>query len=126
MDFYMSLADWKALTPFQRVLHYNRTLRHGCTHEANLMDWPEDLREEYSFDPYAHVSHSDVVHTAEAFFEGTCECNGCVKNVGIERDSVYEYEKRKKGSIRKFKNGALAEHTFTAGVYLSSGAYHGS
>jgi hypothetical protein len=87
---------WLDLNPTQRVMHYNRNLKAGCTHEANLLDWPVDLREEFSFDPCAHVSHYDEHHTVEKFRAGTCECNGCVKNVGLEKGSHYEYAKRKK------------------------------
>lgn len=34
-------------------------------------------------------------HTPAKFFAGTCECYSCVKNIGLERGSPYEYEKRK-------------------------------
>lgn len=97
----MTLTEWNMLTPTQRVIHYNRNLKPGCTHKANLLDWPEDLREAYSFDPYAHVSHYDEHHTKEKFFAGTCECNGCTKNVGLERGSPYEYDKRKARPIKR-------------------------
>lgn len=92
----MSLTEWAILTPQQRVIHYNRNLVAGCPHEANIMDWPEDLWDSFSFDPGAHVSHIDIKHTVAAFKAGTCECDGCLKNVGLERGSHYEYLKRKK------------------------------
>lgn len=92
----ISLTEWQFMSPTQRVIHYNRNLVAGCTHEANLLDWPEDLREEFSHDPGAHVSHMDEIHTIQKFKAGTCECNGCTKNVGLEKGSHYEYAKRKK------------------------------
>lgn len=51
--------EWLNLTPEQRVIHYNRNLPVNCPHTARLGDWPKDLQESYSFDPYAHVSHSE-------------------------------------------------------------------
>lgn len=89
---------WMDLTPAERVAHYNRNLAYGCTHKASIFDWPPDLVMAYSFDPYAHVSHDDVHHSKEAFFARTCECNACVRNVGLEKGSPYEYNKRKKVS----------------------------
>lgn len=51
---------WIKLTPHQRVLHYNRNLPHNCDHKANLDEWPIDLREPFSFDPYAHIDHTII------------------------------------------------------------------
>ena len=57
----MAETEWAALTPDQRVVHYNRwrSTHTRCDHVANLHDWPVDLRESYSFDPYSHTAHME-------------------------------------------------------------------
>lgn len=90
----ISEAEWKTLSPEERVIHYNRNLPQGCTHKANLHDWAPDLREAYSLDPYAHTVHT-LEHTVSGFLSGTCECNACVSDAGMERGSPFEHKKRK-------------------------------
>lgn len=82
-DKWMSLPDWNALTPEQRVIHYQRNRVPGCDHSAESGVWPEPLRVEYSFDPYAHIQHM-MPHDIKKFFMGTCECQTCVLRMGIE------------------------------------------
>lgn len=91
----MSEKAWLALTPEQRVTHYNRLVE--CEHKADIESWPVELRESYSFDPYFHVAHS-TVHTAKGFFDATCECQSCVNDIGIERGSPFEYKKRRRNN----------------------------
>lgn len=83
-------VEWEKLSPEERVIHYNRNLSVGCTHKANLHDWPVDMRESYSFDPYAHTVHT-ILHSISEM----CECNNCVHDMGIERGSPLEYKKRR-------------------------------
>lgn len=56
---YLFRDEWERLTPGQRVIHSNRNLPKGCTHKASLEDWPEGLREAYSYDPYNHTTHTE-------------------------------------------------------------------
>lgn len=82
-DYYgLSAADWRALTPDQRVVHYNRYKR--CEHAADLFSWPVELREEYSHDPYFNTPHL-LVHSVELFFRGLCECQTCAGKFGIDK-----------------------------------------
>lgn len=91
--------SWMDLTPEQRVLHYNRNLPKGCTHKASLFDWPVELRHAFSFDPYFHVAHG-MPHTAAGFFSGTCECEACVNDIGLERGSPLEFKTRRRKNSR--------------------------
>jgi hypothetical protein len=94
----MDQKEWEVMTTFEREIHYNRN--RTCKHVYHP---PEDdrLRDAYSFDPYAHICHDDDCHTPQKFFAGTCECSMCVNNVGLERGSPYEYEKRKRRPIKR-------------------------
>lgn len=82
-DRWMSLSDWNAMTPEQRVIHSNRNLPDGCNHTADLSTWSAPLQSEYSFDPYFHTPHM-MSHDIKKFFMGTCECQTCVLRMGIE------------------------------------------
>ena len=44
----------------------NRNIPHGCTHKVNINDWPIDLRDSYSHDPYFHTAHMEPCQRAEA------------------------------------------------------------
>ena len=93
---------WLDLTTEQREIHYNRTRK--CNHEYKF-PFPEhpELRDAYSYDPYAHTSHSPP-HSAELFFMGKCPCNTCVLGFGIERGTeikrVNEEQVREKMKAR--------------------------
>lgn len=91
-NYEMTLDEWNRMTTEEREIHYNRN--RPCKH-VYCAPRDERLRDAYSYDPYAHTSHDDECHSPKKFFAGTCECTACVKNVGIERGSPYEYEKRK-------------------------------
>lgn len=74
-------AWWMALSPLERVVHYNRNLPKGCTHKASLLDWPVELREAYSFDPYAHTAHLRPHKSVS-----DCDCQTCDAKFGLIRD----------------------------------------
>ena len=81
----LSEAEWSALTPDERAIHYNR--QKVCEHPY-VYDGPD--KGSWSFDPYAHTAHSRP-HSIELFFKGLCECQTCVRGFGIPR----EEQKRK-------------------------------
>lgn len=74
---------WHSLSAEERIAHYKRRLPCECAFKPE--EWPIDLREVYSFDPYSHTRHDrhESVHTPAGFFAGTCECNDCVNGTGL-------------------------------------------
>lgn len=78
----LSETEWKKLTPEERVIHYNRNS--ACEHKANLHDWPPDLREAYSFDPYFHTPHMEPCQRPALSID-ECPCQMCSLKIGIER-----------------------------------------
>ena len=78
----MEQSEWLALTPEQRVIHYNRNC--SCEHKASPANWPADLIEGFSFDPYFHTAH---LQTCERPVKSIneCECQMCLGKFGIER-----------------------------------------
>lgn len=88
----MTEFEWKAMTPEQREIHYNRN-RH-CEHiyeypgvetEPGVFDKTnERLRESYSFDPYFHTAHMEPCTK-----EKKCACAMCSQKIGIERSGRF-------------------------------------
>lgn len=76
----LSEAEWGALSPAERVIHYNRHLPRNCNHPANIADWPVDLRESYSRDPYFHTAH---LQPCVRKTDPKCKCETCVAKIGI-------------------------------------------
>lgn len=85
-------AEWEALTAEQREAHYNRH-RKGCEHpyeykgietEPGVFVKSEEwgLREQYSFDPYAHTSHMFPCRRKD---DPKCDCQMCTQKIGIEK-----------------------------------------
>jgi hypothetical protein len=82
-DYYgMSQAEWYALTPEQRVTHYNRVK--ACDHVCDMASWPPDLVLGYSYDPAAHTPHM-IPHLP---FNADCVCQMCDLKIGIERENL--------------------------------------
>ena len=83
---------WKALTPEQREIHYNRNRK--CEHEyvylgvetaQGVYDKNDQrLRESYSFDPYSHTPHM-LPHNPN---DAKCDCQMCANKIGIPRENV--------------------------------------
>jgi hypothetical protein len=73
-------AEWSALTPEDRVVHYNRNC--SCEHKANIHDWPVDLRESYSFDPYFNTAHMEVCQRPKVSIKD-CPCQMCKARIGV-------------------------------------------
>lgn len=98
----LSESEWEALTPEERVVHCNRQTK--CEHKANLHDWPVDLRDSYSHDPYFHTAHMDVCRRwgirQPARWEIECNCQMCLSNIGLTDEDrprkVNEEEVRRK------------------------------
>jgi len=86
-----SESEWAALTPEERVIHYNR--QGICEHKANLFDWPPDLRDSYSHDPYFHTAHMIPCQRwgikAPQRNSIVCECQMCLLQIGIERGTEH-------------------------------------
>lgn len=75
----MNHSDWWfEMTAMERVIHYNRNLPKGCTHKADLMAWPMEFREPWSYDPYMHIQHMDPHITGNK----KCECQMCLYKIG--------------------------------------------
>jgi hypothetical protein len=53
----LSEDQWNALEPIERVTHYNRHLPDKDSPKANIAEWPIDLVDSFSHDPYAHTVH---------------------------------------------------------------------
>jgi hypothetical protein len=72
---------WNDLSPIERVEHYNRQLPiRGCNHKANFFEWPEELRDCYSRDPYFHIAHMEICsHKTD------CYCQMCANRIGHPR-----------------------------------------
>lgn len=75
-------ASWYEMKPEERVIHYNRNLPKGCNHKADFLSWPKEMRESYSFDPYAHTPHMEP-HIPN---NKKCECQMCIYKIGNSRD----------------------------------------
>ena len=72
----MTQQEWYALSPEQRVLHYNRNCH--CEHKASMLAWHPVLIEEMSYDPYFSTAHM-LPCLRPAF----CECQTCLLKFGI-------------------------------------------
>jgi hypothetical protein len=78
----LSEQEWSGITPPERVVHYNRNLPRNCKHSVNILDWPIDLVESYSHDPYFHTAH---LAPCERKTNPNCKCETCVAGIGIPR-----------------------------------------
>lgn len=77
-----SEAGWTALTTEQREVHYNRS--RSCEHKY-VYGGPADavdLRESWSFDPYAHTAHMEPCVRPRKL---PCSCQVCAGKIGLER-----------------------------------------
>lgn len=85
----LSEEEWAALSPEERVLHYNR--QNVCEHKADIHSWPKDLVDSYSNDPYFHTAHMDECHRWGIPHPGRwsipCQCQMCLGMIGIERNT---------------------------------------
>jgi len=62
------------MTVEQRIIQYRRDNK--CEHKLNISDWPPDLVDSYSRDPYAHIAH------LEPHRKDKCECQMCLLKIG--------------------------------------------
>jgi hypothetical protein len=82
-DYYgLTKEQWEAMAPIERVVHYNRNLPRGCTHKANIADWPVDLIDSYSHDPYFHTAHMEPCQRPAVSMK-ECPCQMCRGRIGI-------------------------------------------
>lgn len=86
----LTQTEWYALTPQERIIHYNRNRPADCDHPfvyrgiAGHVD-DDRLLEAQSFDPYANTPHM-FPHSVEKYRAGTCDCQTCDGKFGLERD----------------------------------------
>jgi len=85
----LSEEEWAALSKEERVIHYNR--QNICEHKATAFDWPVDLRESYSMDPYFHTAHMDRCRRPQVSID-ECPCPMCVMKIGIQRGQEHKTE----------------------------------
>ena len=93
--FGFSESEWKTLSTDNREVHYNR--RQVCDHPYSYPGIPidkerwdktnETLRDQMSFDPYAHTAHMDVCTK-----DDKCFCQMCANNIGIARGQKREFK----------------------------------
>jgi len=71
---------WMDLWPLEREVHFNRVNK--CPHKYQY-DVPnyDELREPYSFDPYAHTAHM-LPHDKD---NKKCDCQMCANKIGQMR-----------------------------------------
>jgi hypothetical protein len=86
----LSESEWSALSPTERVVHYNRMNK--CEHKANMHDWPPDLRDSYSYDPYFHTAHMDPCKRwgikPPARWAIECDCQMCLGKFGLTEEDL--------------------------------------
>lgn len=81
----LSEMEWNALTPEQRIIHYERHKPKDCDHPFVYQHTDELLFDAQSHDPYHNTPHMRP-HSIELFYKGQCECQTCVGGYGIPRD----------------------------------------
>lgn len=74
--------EWNQLTEGERIIHYNR--QNICEHKTSVDEWPDDLKEAYSHDPYFHTAHMIKCERPEKTID-ECPCQMCVMKIGIPR-----------------------------------------
>lgn len=112
----LSESEWTALSPAERVIHFNRL--NICEHKANLHNWPPDLRDSYSQDPYFHMAHMDPckrwgIKPPERWAI-ECMCQMCAGKIGISREEDPGYKINEERVREKWKK-RFADLTQDAG-----------
>lgn len=86
----MTEKEWEDIGTTDRVVHYNR--QNVCEHKANMHDWPPDLRESYSMDPYFHTAHMEPCKRwgikPPQRWGIDCACNMCLGKFGLTEEDM--------------------------------------